>query len=503
MARVWSLQEVAQHNASSSCWVVINNKVYDVTDFLPAHPGGDKIILKYAGRDATAAYEPIHPKDALDKHLPPEKHLGPLDSAGTDVLKEEQAARRKTQDEIRVEQARARKRPINQILSLQDMEDVAHEVLSYKTWAFYRSASDDEITYNENRRAFSRFFFHPRVLRPVSKVDPSTTILGFSSSLPIFVSAASLGKLGHPLGELNITRGAGRTGIIQMISHYASVSRQELAAARISPSQPLFFQLYKDKDDKVSEKDLHEIEGLGFNAVFLTVDASLNGNRERDLKAPFELEAQERLLEEAQVAGKGEMPERPEDADNKLVEGELVLVGTSGGLRTTSDLDMSWSRTLPWLRRTTKLPIVLKGIQTVADAVMAVEAGVEGILISNHGVGHFAELFCSSLPPIEVLYRIRKERPDVFDKLEVYIDCGVHRGTDVLKALCLGARAVGLGRAFHFAQSAYGEAGVVQTVRILQREIILGMRLLGVTSVKELVPEMIERVDWQPLLSKM
>lgn len=132
-----------------------------------------------------------------------------------------------------------------------------------------------------------------------------------------------------------------------MVSHYASVSRPELMAARISPSQPLFFQLYPDREKSRSEVVLREVEELGFNAVFMTVDGPVNGNRERDLKAPFELEEQERLAEEAKrgpgASGEGELPERPEDADDKLVEGELVLVGTSGGLRTTAELDMSWT----------------------------------------------------------------------------------------------------------------------------------------------------------------
>ena len=152
----------------------------------------------------------------------------------------------------------------------------------------------------------------------------------------------------HPAGEANITRGCGRFGIIQMVSHYASVSRPELMAARVSPSQPLFFQLYPDREKSRSEAVLREVEALGFSAVFMTVDGPVNGNRERDLRAPFELEEQERLVEEARRASgrpgeSGELPERPEDADNKLVEGELVLVGTSGGLRTTAELDMSWT----------------------------------------------------------------------------------------------------------------------------------------------------------------
>jgi len=155
--------------------------------------------------------------------------------------------------------------------------------------------------------------------------------------------------------------------------------------------------------------------------------------------------------------------------------------------------------TIPWLRRTTKLPIVIKGIQCVEDAVLAVESGVDGILISNHG----GRQLDYSMPSIEVLYRLRKSRPDVFDKLEVYVDGGVRRGSDVVKALCLGAKAVGLGRPFLYAQSAYGEEGVSKLIEILEREIVLAMRLLGATNIRELVPEMVEQVPWQPVLAKL
>lgn len=167
-----------------------------------------------------------------------------------------------------------------------------------------------------------------------------------------------------------------------MVSTFASVSSAQIAAARVSPSQPIFFQLYKDKDDRVSEKLVHEIEQLGFNAIFLTVDAPLNGNRERDLRAPFELEAQERAIEEAEnPTGGSEMPRKPEEVE-EISDDELVLIGTSGGLRRSSDWDMSWEKvrgffnsqdeeandvykTIPWLRETTKLPIVLKGIPRI------------------------------------------------------------------------------------------------------------------------------------------
>ncbi|KAL1952095.1 hypothetical protein VTO73DRAFT_1244 [Trametes versicolor] len=491
MPRTLALDEVAKHNSRSSCWVIIKDKVYDVTEFLPDHPGGAKIILKYAGKDATSAYEPIHPPDALDKNLPAEKHLGVLDSASASAVQEAAQNRPKTKDELRVEAAQAAKPALSRMLSLRDIEDVARQVLSYKAFAYYSSAADDELTHQENIRAFSRFFFHPRVMRPVAQCDPSTTILGFKSSIPVFASGAALARLGHPLGEANITRGCARTGIIQMVSSNASLSFAQIAEARVSPEQPLFFQLYKHRDDKIAEQRVREVISLGYSAIFLTVDAICAGNRERDIRAPFELEQQEREANKADQPT--DAPAQPEDGEN------VNLLGTAGALIANDDLDMTWEKTIPWLRSITKLPIVIKGVQCVQDAVLAAEAGVDGILLSNHG-GRQLEF---ALPSIEVLYRIRKQRPDVFDKLEVYIDGGARRGTDVLKALCLGAKAVGMGRPFLYAQSAYGEDGVIRTVDILKREIVTGMRLLGVQNVNQLAPEMVENVNWQPLVARL
>ncbi|KAJ7264875.1 FMN-dependent dehydrogenase-domain-containing protein [Mycena haematopus] len=472
---MWSLDQVALHNKPTDCWVIIKNHVYDVTEFLQ----GSKVILQYAGRDATSAYEPIHPPDAVEKNLPLSKHLGPLSVSATQTAANGQQNRKKTKDELRVEQALLQRPPLGRILSVADMEEVARKVLSHKAEAYYSSAADDHITLTENARAFSRFFFHPRVMRPAAKCDASTTILGFKTSIPIFASSAAMAKLGHPLGEVNISKGAATTGIIQLVSSNASMSYAEIIQA-VSPSQPLFFQLYKYRDDAVAAKRVREVERLGYKAIFLTVDALVLGNREKDMKSPWVMEDLERGYPKVHV----------EDTDEAA-----ATFGTSGALSVHADLDMTWEKTIPWLRSVTKLPVVIKGIQCVEDAVLAAEAGVHGILLSNHG-GRQLEY---SLPPIEVLYRLRKQRPDVFNRLEVYIEGGVQRGTDVLKALCLGATAVGLGRPFLYAQSAYGEAGVVRIVRILEREITSGMRWLGAASIKDLKPEMVERVDWEPL----
>ncbi|KAF8559210.1 hypothetical protein OG21DRAFT_1594664 [Imleria badia] len=477
----YDLAQIAQHNTTTSCWVIIRNKVYDVTDFLFDHPGGPHVIMEFGGRDATAAYVPIHPSDALDKNIAPEKHLGDLDQTSILELRQAKKNQTKTRDELRVEEAIKNRPPLSRIISVQDLEEAAKKLLPYKALAYYASAADDSITHTENARAFSRFFFRPRVMKNVSGCDTSSTILGYKTSIPVYISGSALARLGHPLGEVNLTRGASKTGIIQMVSTNASLSYGQIAAARSSPDQPIFFQLYKHKNDATAAKRIREVEALGYKAIFLTVDALVPSNREMDTRAPHYLEDFENKGVKRQLDSKDE---------------EVGILGTAGGLIINNDVDMTWEKTIPWIRSITRLPIVIKGIQCVADAVLAAEAGCEGIVLSNHG-GRQLEY---SLPPLEVLYKLYKEHPEVFEKTEVYIDGGIRRGTDVIKALCLGAKAVGLGRAFLYAQSAYGEAGVVRLVHILQREISFGMQCLGVRSIDQLSPEMVERVDWQPAI---
>lgn len=180
----------------------------------------------------------------------------------------------------------------------------------------------------ENRRAYSRIFFLPRVMRPVSVVDPSTTVLGFSSRIPVFVSGAALAKLGHPLGEVNITRACGRTSIVQMVSSNSSCSFAELAQARISADQPLFFQLYKNKNDETAMAKVKHVEELGYKAIFLTVDAVVMSNRERDIKAKPADEDEE---------GDGH-------AAGTATEEEFDMNGTAGVLIANDDRDMTWEK---------------------------------------------------------------------------------------------------------------------------------------------------------------
>ncbi|TIC03141.1 hypothetical protein E3Q16_03226 [Wallemia mellicola] len=419
-ARYVAFDEVQKHTTPESCWVIIEGQVYDVTDFLEAHPGGAKVILRNSGKDATTLYAPIHPKGTIENNLPPECHLGAVDPTTLPDIQEEES-----DEQRRVRTARENIPPLGAMVSLEDFEKLATDILPNTAYAYYSSAGDDEDTLRENINAWKKYWFRPRVLNDITKIDLSTTIMGIKSALPIFISPAAMARLGHPLGEINLTKGAAQTGIIQGISSNASCTLEEMCEAR-DAGQPLIFQLYLNWDRKKSEEIVRKVEELKINGIMFTVDAPVPGKRERDLRA------------------KGDF-----DDDEGGTKG--VAQAISG----YQAADLSW-KDVDWLKSITDLPLIIKGVQSVEDAKLAAESGVKGIVLSNHG-GRQLNFAPAS---IDVLREIREEAPEVFEKLEVYVDGGVRRGTDVLKALCLGAKAVGLGRPFLYAQSAYGEQGV-------------------------------------------
>ncbi|TFY67109.1 hypothetical protein EVJ58_g1834 [Rhodofomes roseus] len=403
-----SYEEVQKHNTRESCWVIIDGQVYDATSVLQWHPGGPAVILKNAGKDATKAFVPIHPPNTLQQ-LPMEAHIGPVDPT---TIPED--ANQPTEEEIRIAEARRNLPPPSAAINLHDIEVLAEKVLTGTAWAYYRSTADDEATYFENSNAFKRFWFRPRVMNKVSQISTATTLFGLPSSLPIFISPAALYRLGHPDGEMNAVRAAGQEGVIQGISNNASCSTEECMSVKL-PGQGLVFQLYLNKDRKASETLVKKIEAQGFKAIMLTVDAAVPGKRELDQKAKGE-----------------DLKDGPSTFGKSGSSGMGVAHAISG----YQDPDILWDD-LPWLRRITKLPIIIKGIQCVEDAEKAFdEYGVKAIILSNHG-GRELDY---SPAPMTVLYELYQQRPDLLRKHEVYIDGGVRRGTDVLKALCLGAR---------------------------------------------------------------
>ncbi|KAF6790018.1 glycolate oxidase [Colletotrichum sojae] len=444
--------EVAKNNTRDSCWVVVHGQVWDVTDFLDEHPGGAKLIFKCAGGDATEDYDSIHNPDLIAETLSPDRCLGPVDPAS--VPRKPSAPASETQKPAFPH--------LGHMISADDFEKAAQSYLSPMGWAYYSSGAEDEHSVRDSRRVFRRLALRPRVLRNVDAINTSTSILGVSSSMPVYISPTGQAKYAHPDAETLIARAAGREGVAYCMPTKPSASIESIFDARVDSSQPLFFQLYVDRDRSKAEAIIRRAEALGARAIFVTVDSPVIGKRERD----------ERLT----------VGDEPSDAGG-------VAKATSSGLLNAG---LTWDD-LSWIREATTLPIVIKGIQSMEDAVLAYEYAVAGIVLSNHG-GRSQD---TAQAPMLTLLEIRRYAPHLLapearDRFQVFVDGGIRRGTDVLKALALGASAVGVGRPVLYALTCgYGEVGVRRLLQILRRELETNMALAGAASVGDIVPEMV------------
>lgn len=507
-----SSEEVAKHNSKTDCWVIIHGKAYDVTDFLNEHPGGAGIILKYAGKDATKAFDPIHPGDTLKKYLPEKYHLGAVEKkapvkknpsskpkvedvadcnkSGTehaDVVDEYDVEYDEQEDKAPLPLAKATqeegmnlddeedddppsqheiqrrkllelKPEIGQIYNLHDFEYVAKNTMEKTAWAYYSSGADDEIALRNNHLSYQKIYFKPKVLVDVSLIDLSTTMLGTKTSVPFYITATALGKLGHEDGEKVLTRAAAKQDVIQMIPTLASCSFDEIMDAA-GPEQTQWFQLYVNSDRKITQEIVEHAEKRGIKGLFITVDAPQLGRREKDMRL-------KNIEDLSHVQGEGD------DADRSQ--------GAARAISSFIDTSLNWND-LEWFRSITKMPIILKGVQSVEDALKAIEYGVDGIVLSNHG----GRQLDSVKAPIENLAELAPllKKMNLSDKIDIFIDGGVRRGSDVIKAISLGAKGVGIGRPFLYAMSTYGVDGVYKAIQILKDEMVMNMRLLGAPSI--------------------
>ncbi|KAF2500662.1 hypothetical protein BU16DRAFT_502639 [Lophium mytilinum] len=455
--------DIAKHDSRDSCWVIIHGRAYDVTEFLPEHPGGPKIILKYAGKDATEEFEPIHPPDTLDKYLDKSKHLGEVDM-GT-VEKEE----KEEDPDEKARQERMAVMPIlEQCYNLMDFEAVARKVMKKTAWAYYSSGADDEITMRENHSAYHKIWFRPNILVDVEKIDFSTKMLGTKVDIPFYVTATALGKLGHHEGEVILTRGAKKHNVIQMIPTLASCSFDEIMDAA-EPGQVQWLQLYVNKDRDITKRIVEHAEKRGCKGLFITVDAPQLGRREKDMRSKFD------------DVGSNVQNTSGDNVDRSQ--------GAARAISSFIDPSLSW-KDIPWFLSITKMPIILKGVQRVEDVLRAVEAGVHGVVLSNHG-GRQLDFARSGIEVLaEVMPALRERGWE--KKIEVFVDGGVRRATDIIKALCLGATGVGIGRPFLYAMSAYGLPGVDRAMQLLKDEMEMNMRLIGASTIEELNPTMVD-----------
>ncbi|HSK14796.1 MAG TPA: alpha-hydroxy acid oxidase [Gaiellaceae bacterium] len=334
-------------------------------------------------------------------------------------------------------------------LNAAEYERVAEERLDRGLFEYIAGGAGDEATLAENVAAFGRVLLRPRTLVDVSAATTATTVLGSEVSMPLLVAPTALQRLTHPDGEPGAARAAAAAGTVYCLSSLASVGPRELADA--APDCLRWFQLYWSHDRGFTRELLAAVSESGYRALVLTVDLPAAGRRERDLRNRFGLPLDL------------PMPNLPRS-----------LVGTDDFHTTLGEIvdsSLTW-RDLEWLRSECALPLVLKGVLTAEDAVLAREHGVEGIVVSNHG-GRQLDGAPAALDVLEEVV----EAAD--GEAEVYLDGGVRRGTDTVKALALGARAVLVGRPVLWGLAAGGEAGVTAVLGLLREETLGALVLLG------------------------
>lgn len=339
------------------------------------------------------------------------------------------------------------------LLNVWDYERAAEAKLEPGAFEYFAGGAADEWTLRENVAAFNRWVLRPRMLVDVSATTTATTLLGTNIAMPVLVAPTAFQRMAHPEGEVATARGAAAAGTIMCLSTIANATIEEVASA--APDAPRWFQLYWAPDRGVVADLVARAEATGFRAIVLTVDLPVLGRRERDLRTGFEIPA-----------------DVPVPAFSALAESAGAV--SPAAIHWAVDKALTW-HDLAWLRSRTSLPLVVKGILTAEDAQLALEAGAEAIVVSNHG-GRQLDGVAASLDAL----------PEVVDavagRVDVLMDGGVRRGTDVVKALALGARAVLAGRAPLFGLVVDGADGVARVLELLRAEIELALALCGCTS---------------------
>ncbi|XP_001604479.1 hydroxyacid oxidase 1 [Nasonia vitripennis] len=351
---------------------------------------------------------------------------------------------------------------------IQDYEKHALNNLTPSVRDYYRSGAGDENTLKWNREAFKKIRIRPRVLRDVSKRDISTTVLGEKLSMPLGVSPTAMQRMAHPDGECANVKAAQAAKTVFILSTISTSSIEEVAEA--APEAVKWFQLYVYFDRNVTLNLIRRAEKAGFKALVLTVDTPMFGDRRRDIRNKFALPKHLRFANfDGYLARK----------INSSSEGS----GLSEYVTNLFDDSLTWN-VVTWLKSVTKLPIVLKGVLTAEDAELGVKYGASAIMVSNHG----ARQIDGTPASIEALPEIVRA---VGNKVEVFMDGGITQGTDVFKALALGAKMVFFGRPLLWGLTCGGEQGARSVLEMMRREIDQAFALAGCKSVEQVTKDMV------------
>ena len=497
------LQELSQHDCADDCWIAIHGHVYEITEFLKAHPGGEAKLMKYAGRDATRGFRMQHPEGYLKRYLGEENYKGELlVPEKTKRLAGERAERKKRnrpdKDEMPIpvieediykyyrdvvdtyikengtknkknKQSKERKdfrtirqytideKPeLSQIFSLNDFEYVAKKVLPELVYTYIQSGSDNEVSRYEDRAALCRIFFRPRCLVDVSELDLSCFALGSKLETPFLIGSFTGSGLIQEAAETLVMKSASKADISQIIPKDSDSPLSEIMEA--SGGRDTFYQYSIDSKLEMESciQDLNELTNTYANvkAIFIDVTGTIPSNLEHYKK----IEASRHPL-----------------ADNPAPQLQV---------KEHVKCEMSWDDLIK-IKNGTNVPVILKGILRADDIVHCQKLGFRGVMISGHNGKHVDQY----QTPIEVLHEVNGKLGDTTD-FSVFVEGDFRRGSDIVKTLCLRGIPV-VGKAILFSEI-YGEMGVDKSMDILKREISTTMRLIGARSVADLGTEYID-----------
>lgn len=335
---------------------------------------------------------------------------------------------------------------LDELINLFDFEKKAEQVMPKMAYEFLASGAADENTLKWNREVFDNIKINTHVLNDVSKIDTRISILGQELANPVLIAPTAFHKVMHPVGEVAMARGAGLASTTFVVSSFTTTPIEEIAKAA---SQPLWFQLYLLQDRAFVKDLIQKVEALGIKALCITVDTPVAGARDRQQRVKFQLPAG--------------------------MNTPYMVQTTSYGRGIPLQISVTW-KDVEWLRSITRVPILLKGILNSDDAEQAIKAGMSGIVVSNHGARNLDTVPAT----IEVLPHVVKR---VNKRIPVLVDGGIRRGTDVVKAIALGANAVLVGRPACYGLACGGAEGVAKVLTILQTEFQMAMALAGAASV--------------------
>ncbi|MCC5636537.1 alpha-hydroxy-acid oxidizing protein [Nostoc sp. CHAB 5844] len=353
---------------------------------------------------------------------------------------------------------------VSKPINLWEYEQLAKQHLSQMAYDYYCSGAWDEITLRDNRAAFERMKLRPRMLVDVSDRNLSTSILGQHLQLPLLIAPMAFQCLAHPEGELATALAAATTGVGMVLSTMATKTLEEVAAVGDKHHALQWFQLYIHKDRGLTRNLVERAYAAGYQALCLTVDAPILGRRERDLRNEFTLPPELHLANITNISGL-DIPQEPGES------------GLFTYFAQQLNPAVTW-RDLEWLQSLSPLPLVLKGILRSDDAVRAVEHGAKAIVVSNHG----GRQLDGAIASLDALAQIVAA---VDNQAQVLLDGGIRRGTDILKALAVGAKAVLIGRPILWGLAVAGQVGVSHIISLLKDELSVAMALSGCTSIQD------------------